>query len=209
MKVRARVHFGKTGDVRFLGHRDLIRVFERALRRTGLELRMSEGFHPKAKLSFPLALAVGIEGVQEVMEVEFDQPIQAERLLQILRRECPSGITVTHVTVQADGERKAQVAAIEYEIPVPEDRRLAVTAAINELWERSECTVRRPGRKTPVDVRADLDVLEITNGNLRIRQRVTSTASVRPREILSLLGIDDLEYQGGWLTRSVVELVCS
>jgi len=206
MKIRARICFRKTGDVRFIGHRDLVRAFERALRRSGLELRMSEGFHPKAKLSFPLALGVGIEGVQEVMEVEFDQEIVAEQLLDILRGECPPGIEITHVEVLPPGAKKAQVESIEYGLPVPQERQQAVVAAIDELWKQAECTVQRPGRKMPVDVRADLAALEITAGNLRIRQRITGTASVRPREILQLLGIADLESQGSWLTRTVVEL---
>ena len=209
MKVRARICFRKTGDVRFIGHRDLVRAFERALRRSGLELRMSEGFHPKAKLSFPLALGVGIEGAQEVMEVEFDQEIVAGQLLDILRGECPPGIEITHVEVLPPGVKKAQVESIEYELPVPQKRQPAVAAAIEDLWKQAECTVQRAGRKTPVDVRADLAALEITHGNLRIRQRITGTASVRPREILQLLGIADLEAQGSWLTRTVVELVDS
>ena len=209
MKVRARIYFRKLGDVRYIGHRDLVRAFERALRRSGLELRMSQGFHPKAKLSFPLALGVGIEGAQEVMEVEFDQEIVADQLLAILRNECPEGIEIAQVEVLPPGTKKAQVEAIEYELPVPPERQPAVQQAIDQLWKQAECTVNRPGRKNPVDVRADLAALDISNGNLRIRQRVTGTASVRPREILELLGIADLEAEGHRLTRTVVELVNS
>jgi radical SAM-linked protein len=209
MKVRVRIWFQKNGDVRFIGHRDLVRAFERALRRSGLELRMSEGFHPHAKLSFPLALGVGIEGVQEVMEVEFDEEIVADQLLGILRGECPPGVEITQVEVLPPGTKKAQVETIEYELPIPDDRHASVNAAIEQLWKQAECTVTRPGRKSPVDVRADLAALEITHGNLRIRQRITGTASVRPREILQILGIDDLEESGSWLTRTVVELANS
>ena len=209
MKCRARVFFQKMGELRFIGHRDLVRTFERALRRSGLDLRLSEGFHPKAKLSFPLALGVGIEGRQEVMEVEFDQPIAAAQLLETLRTQSPAGLEITHVEVLAPGTKKAQVAAIEYVLPVPDERLEAAQDAVRQFWDQPDCSVTRVGRKTPIDVRADLEVLEITDGHLRMRQKITSTASARPREILELLGIADLEYQGSWLARSVVELVNS
>ena len=78
MRHRARITFRKHGDLRFIGHRDLVRVFERMLRRTGVGLALSQGFHPKAKLSFPLALAVGIEGARELLEVEFSEPIDVD-----------------------------------------------------------------------------------------------------------------------------------
>ncbi|HEX3724775.1 MAG TPA: TIGR03936 family radical SAM-associated protein, partial [Pirellulales bacterium] len=62
VRQRVRIRFRKQGDLRLLGHRDLLRAWERLLRRTGLELRMSAGFHPRPKINFPSALAVGIAG---------------------------------------------------------------------------------------------------------------------------------------------------
>ena len=70
IRQRVRIHFQKVGDLRWISHRDLVRVFERIFRRAGLKLSMSEGFHPKARMSFPSALALGIAGQDEVMDVE-------------------------------------------------------------------------------------------------------------------------------------------
>ena len=70
VRLRVRIRFSKQGDLRFIGHRDLMRCFERLFRRAGLALSFSQGFHPKPRMTFPLALAVGIEGIDEVMEVE-------------------------------------------------------------------------------------------------------------------------------------------
>ena len=58
-------------------HRDLMRCFERLLRRAGVTLRMSQGFHPKPRMTFPSALAVGIEGTDEVMELELAESCTA------------------------------------------------------------------------------------------------------------------------------------
>ena len=66
IRVRVRMRFRKQDELRLISHHDLLRTFERWLRRAGLPLRRSEGFHPKPKLSFPLAMALGIAGLDEV-----------------------------------------------------------------------------------------------------------------------------------------------
>ena len=78
---RLRIRFRKEGDLRWISHRDLVRTVERLCRRAELALRMSEGFHPKPKMSFPSALALGIEGRGEVMELELVEPVEPQQLL--------------------------------------------------------------------------------------------------------------------------------
>ena len=60
VRHRVRIRFRKQDDLRWIGHRDLMRCCERWFRRAGVALRRSEGFHPKPRMSFPSALAVGI-----------------------------------------------------------------------------------------------------------------------------------------------------
>ena len=61
---RIRIRFTKKGDLRLLSHRDLVRAFERLFRRVGVELAMSQGFHPRPLMTFPDALALGIAGTR-------------------------------------------------------------------------------------------------------------------------------------------------
>ncbi|HBO42708.1 MAG TPA: hypothetical protein DD670_01970 [Planctomycetaceae bacterium] len=63
VRQRVRIRFSKQGDLRLIGHRDLVRVMERLFRRAELPLGMSQGFHPKPRMSFPTALALGIGGL--------------------------------------------------------------------------------------------------------------------------------------------------
>ena len=62
VRQRMRIRFTKQGDLRWLSHRDLMRTWERLFRRAGVPLGMTEGFHPKPRMNFPSALAVGIAG---------------------------------------------------------------------------------------------------------------------------------------------------
>ena len=84
-ETRLRIRFTKCGDVRWISHRDLARVWERLLRRAGLQLAFSQGFHPKPRISFPSALALGIEALDEVVELEVLGIVELEAIDQVLR----------------------------------------------------------------------------------------------------------------------------
>ncbi len=202
MRHRARITFRKFGDLRFIGHRDLVRVFERMLRRTGVGLALSQGFHPKAKLSFPLALAVGIEGAQESLEIEFSDPIDVDVITNLLISESPPGLTILEVRVPGENEKKPQPTSVEYRIPLAAKYHSVAQKAIDEFLGKCSVMIERPRRKKTIDARSDITELEISGGQLRFVQRLTRSAAVQPREILELLGLSHLEAEGNWITRS-------
>jgi radical SAM-linked protein len=70
--VRIRFRFSKLGKVRWTSHRDVARMWERALRRTQLPIAVTAGFTPRPKVSFGLALPTGHESVAEYLDVELD-----------------------------------------------------------------------------------------------------------------------------------------
>lgn len=204
MRHRARITFRKFGDLRFIGHRDLVRLFERMLRRSGVELALSQGFHPKAKISFPLALAVGIEGAKELVEVEFSQAVEVVDLEKRLRECCPPGLEVLSVVLLDQGTAKPQPLVIEYRIPVPAEHHAATEQAICRFMVEGPRPIYREGRKAAIDARADVDALELRDGELCIALRVTRQANAGPRDVLRLLQLEFLEQQGAHLVRSAI-----
>ena len=70
-RTRIRLRYSKAGRIRFTSHRDVARIWERSLRRTGLPVAQTEGFSPRAKLHFGLALATGYESDAEYLDVDF------------------------------------------------------------------------------------------------------------------------------------------
>ena len=122
IRQRIRIRFSKCGAVRFISHLDLMRAFERALRRAGLPLRMTEGFNPRPKMSFPLPLSVGIEGLDEVMEFELADWRPPAAIEESLRGQFPKGVALKSLALIAPAS-KARVAEIIYEVtPICEDR---------------------------------------------------------------------------------------
>ena len=97
-KTRLRIRFSKTGDLRWIGHLDLARLWERMLRRAGLKLAFSEGFHPKPKINFPSALALGIEGLNEVVELEIIGHVDLPQTQTDIASQMPAGMQLLSIS---------------------------------------------------------------------------------------------------------------
>jgi radical SAM-linked protein len=200
------MRFCKQGDLRLIGHRDLMRCLERLFRRAGLSLAMSQGFHPKPRMTFPSALAVGIEAVDEVLELELTKPCTAEELLPRLAAQAPPGLKLKSVEVLPEDAPKARARSFSYQVPIPTGRGDGLAEKIERLMASSSWPIRRPQRRTSVDLRPLLEELSLQAGVLRMRLGAGSGAAAGPRDVLSALGLCDLELEGVHLTRTAVEV---
>jgi radical SAM-linked protein len=206
IRHRVRIRFRKEGDLRWISHRDLVRTFERLLRRAEVPLSMSEGFHPKPRMTFPAALALGIAGAEEVLEFEVAQPVDESDLMVRLSGHCPPGLSITSLRLLASDERKARVERVTYSIPLPPERCPMIESAIALLPVAEPLIVHRDGRPRSVTLGEQPVLLQVVAGELRFRIAGEGPAIVRPRELLALLGLADLEHEGCVLTRTHVEL---
>jgi radical SAM-linked protein len=201
-----RLRFRKEGDLRFIGHRDLLRTLERLFRRAGLKLSHSEGFHPKPRMSFPLALAVGIVGANEVMELDLAEPCTAEQLLAAVEPHCPPGLSFLSAEAVLPGTAKPRVHRVVYEIPIPEEARARVQSTIESWLALDAHPIQRAAGTSPIDIRPLVEELDLARGVLRMMFRIPRQAGIRPRDLLEALHLADLESQGCVLVRTHVEL---
>jgi radical SAM-linked protein len=92
--MRVRLRFTKLGRIRFTSHRDVARLWERALRRAGLPVARTEGFSPRPKVHFGLALSTGHESLGEYLDVDLREPVDPEPLPERLTPLLPPGLDV-------------------------------------------------------------------------------------------------------------------
>jgi len=208
---RIRVRFQKRGELKAISHLDLMRSFERALRRTGMPLRMSEGFNPRPRISFPTPLGVGMEGLNEVMEFELADWVYPPEVERRLREQLPNGLELLSVSV-ADPGKSAQGKEATYEIaPAPElakDPRLS-EGSLKALLAREDIPVKRirKGREKSVNVRPFVLDLTRRGEKVALRVKADSKGSTRPEEILGALGFDDAVCRASFaVARTHVEL---
>ncbi len=136
--VRHRVTFKKTGDARFLSHRNTMDAFERAIRASGLPARYSEGFNPHMKLSMGPALPLGLESRHEVFDVDGRAPFGTDAA-RVISEKLPPGLAVTDVRELAAADRSDRQRLARGGPRAPRDR------------ARRE----RAGRRRPADLRGE------------------------------------------------------
>ncbi|MEN6458719.1 MAG: TIGR03936 family radical SAM-associated protein [Thermoguttaceae bacterium] len=206
VRLRVRIRFAKQGDLRLIGHRDLMRCLERLFRRAELALSFSEGFHPKPRMTFPSALAVGIEGVDEVMEVELAQPATAEELMRRLAPQAPPGLTFHSAEVLPEGAKKVRLRSASYEASIPASEQAGLGERIERLLASSSCPIERARGHRPIDLRPFILELTWQEGVLAMRLRLDGDTSAGVRDVLGALGLADIEQHGARLRRTVLEI---
>lgn len=206
VRQRVRIRFRKQGDLRLISHKDLLRAMERLFRRAGLSLSMSEGFHPKPRMSFPSALAVGIAGEDEVMELELSTETTSDELRAVLEPHLPPGMTIKHVEIMPEGAKKAAVNRVTFEVRLPAECLEEAAAGISKLLAAETSIVEREAGKGPIDLRPYIEELALAGDMLRMQLKVTPLGSARPREVLGALGLAHVEGLGFEMARTVVEL---
>ena len=115
--MRVRVRFTKSGVMRFVGHLDLMRYFQKAIRRAELPIRYSEGFSPHQILSFASPLSVGLTSDGEYMEMELtDDGYRMSDVVEKLGSQMADGITIVsaHILPQNAKNAMASLAAARY-----------------------------------------------------------------------------------------------
>jgi radical SAM-linked protein len=107
--ARLRFRFSKTGSLALLSHLDLVRLIERALRRSGLPVSFTGGFHPLPRVQFALALPLGAEADGEWMDIEFTRGLDPAEACQRLQAQLPEGFALLQVEeVEAHGPSLSQ-----------------------------------------------------------------------------------------------------
>ncbi len=185
-----RVRFTKRGRLRFLSHHDLQRLFERALRRTELPLRFSEGFNPHPLIAFPTALGLGIESDDEIVEFELSSWFAPKAIQERLGAQMPEGCAVTSVDVFLRKDRSF-IDYVEYEAVSP-GQTGGLRAKINEFIAKKECVVERKSDKgvRDIEVRQYVMALDVEGEKVLMRIRVTDSGTAKPDEVLRAVGIE-------------------
>jgi radical SAM-linked protein len=207
LRVRYRVRFAKVDLLRWTSHRDLARLWERLVRRAALKLSMTEGFHPKPRIGFPSALALGVEGLDEVVELELAEELSPHELLARLRADKQPGLTIDRVSRLPDGFGKAQLRQSEYAVTIiaAADRQ-QTQQAIETLLGQETVHFERKHKTISADVQSQIVHLALGPHELQLTLASIDSASLRPGDVLDLLGIGDWIQQGAKITRTRVVL---
>ncbi|MCL1964074.1 MAG: TIGR03936 family radical SAM-associated protein [Firmicutes bacterium] len=194
--MRMIVAFEKTERVRHIGHLDLLRAMQRALRRSGLPLRYSQGFNPHGMLSFASPLPVGVSGAEELMDAALEADVPEEKFRERLAPAMPYSLPMLRCRAVSDAHPKLmarlQTASYTAALPVSSGSE-AMAASIPGLLERDVIwAVRRTksGEKS-CDIRPMLHALDAAVGEEAVvfacRVSLTERETLKPTLLLETL----------------------
>lgn len=196
--LRLRITFASDDSVKYVGHLDMARTWERAIRRAALPLAYTQGFNPQPRIQFAAALPVGFTADADVIDVYLNEVLPPDEVLSRLAAALPPGIHLLSAGAVAREvpSLQSQLAAARYQVEVetgePDEvfrERLAAFLAREEAWRD-----RRRGKET---VRYDLRPLVLSldyagpcpgGQSFRTTMRSEAGATGRPDELLAELG---------------------
>ena len=198
---RLRVQFAKTDSMALLSHLDLMRMLERALRRSALPISFTGGFHPLPRIQIALALPLGAEAHSEWMDLEFTEHLSPDHLCTVLQPLLPAGITLLSASEVPVGSRSlsqeitAAVWCFDLHLADQGSERdsldwdaavASITAAQQLIWHDTD----KKGRPRQRDCRPSLRRLELLSGSSLKRRRLCLETevdemgrSIRPTQI--------------------------
>ena len=192
--MRIRVTFSKTEAMRFTGHLDLHRAWERTFRRAQLPLAYSQGFHPQPRLNLASALPLGLTSQCELLDAWLETPQPLDQVFACLAKATPPGICVDCIDEVPESlpALQTQVTAVDYTVTLLE--------SINDLPARVQAlaasqSLPRQRRGKDYDLRPLIELIMLLDPDLqeqprfKLRLSAREAATGRPEEVLAVLGI--------------------
>lgn len=193
--MRMLILFQKGERLRHMGHLDLQRTMQRALRRSGLPIRYSQGFHPHVLVSFASALSMGVPSVAEVMDVPMAEAISSADCLERLNAALPEALQAHRAAMVKDEYPKLMgiLKQAAYAVELSGENAADWQRAIDVFLAREETMAMRKSKRAEklVNIRPmvhELDCEEAKDGvSLQMRLSLEETATLKPEVLLQAL----------------------
>lgn len=176
-----RLKFCKVGKICFIGHLDLMRLFQRALKRANLPISYSNGFNPHQIMSFAIPLPLGMESIAEYLDIQLQEDLEQNHIKNCLNNVMPDGIEILSVRKLNEDDKKcaAIIGASEYEITL--DRKLNnLKEIIFNIMLKEEIFVNKTvkNKEKSVDIRSDIyNIKDISDDKISKINVILSTGS--------------------------------
>lgn len=191
--------FEKGARLRHIGHLDIQRAMQRALRRSGLPVSYSKGFNPHILLTFASALATGAMGEKEILDVSLDAPVEADAFMTAMNAALPPDMQLSFAKPLEDRHPAlmAMVRAADYELTLQdEDAARTLAQAVPGFLQQESITALRKSKSgtKECDIRPMIHDLRMAGNILIARLTLTEAATCKPDMLLTALaafaGID-------------------
>ncbi len=197
-KIKIRIKFKKYGDMKFIGHLDVMRYFQKLLRRAQIDCAYSEGFNPHQIMSFANPLGVGIESEGEYMDLTLDSITDCEDIRNRLNAQNVKGFEISKVIILPEGSGKAMatIDGADYKVVFHEPHKVSFSDEDCQSFmsrEKIEITKKtKKGEKT-IDLKEGIHDLRLEEDkSVFMKVAAGSRLNIRPEQVMGAF----FEYKG-------------
>lgn len=194
--MKVRIKFAKEGALKFIGHLDIMRYFQKAFRRSGLDIQYSQGFSPHPLLSFAAPLGLGLTSEGEYMDVVLGECPKSREIVERLNDQMVDGMRVLNAVALADDEKNAMslVAAADYRMTIKRGKPdFSLEEAACDLLSQKQILVMKKTKKSlkETDIRPMIHGLKVREEDgravLYMRLAAGSAANLKPEQVAAAL----------------------
>ena len=188
-----RIKFEKTGAMKFIGHLDLLKMFQRAVKRSVLPVAYSQGFNPHQIMSFALPLSVGVESIGEIVEIEFTENLECANAAERLNAAMPDGLKIVNIRRLEAGEKNAaaSLCTASYKLVFSESVcKSKLKDVINEILTERQIIITKKGKKgdKQIDIRPMIFELKSLEGlGITTKLATGSSANLKAEVIAEII----------------------
>jgi len=183
MQYWYRLNYSKRGKAAFLSHLDTIRIFERSMRRSGLDIGFTSGFNPRIRFSAPSALPVGLAVRNEALAVSLNSEHALEEVAGAVNRQLPEGFRIEGVDRVREVTGPPEELVFEIRHGGPGESALRAV----EAWrsrDRIEVSRMRDGGTVVIDIKPYLGAISVNEEEIVVRIRTVNGALPRMSDLL-------------------------
>lgn len=189
--LKVRVKFAKSGAMKFIGHLDIMRYFQKAIRRAGIPIAFSGGFSPHMIMSFAAPLGVGVTSSGEYFDMELTEEMSSAEMTKRLNDTMAEGMKVISVRQIPDGKASAcmaLVAAADYTVTFREGKEPAVEwkNRLQDFFNQESIVIMRKTKRSEqeTDIKPWIYHLELSGDQIRMQLSQGSVHNLKPELVM-------------------------
>lgn len=193
--MKVRVKFAKTGAMKFIGHLDIMRYFQKAIRRSNIDIAYSEGYSPHMIMSFAAPLGVGVTSDGEYFDMELktaDSSKEMEERMNDAMAEGMSIVSIRQIPEEKASNAMALVSAADYLVAFREGKELPEgwKEGITDFLAQDQILCMKPtkkGEKKEVDIRPWIYQMEVRENSVFLQLSSGSVRNLKPEMVMEAL----------------------
>jgi len=212
--MKIRIKFSKTGSLKYIGHLDVMRYFQKLMRRGDIPICYSEGFSPHQIMSFAMPLGIGDESIAEYVDIEIFEKIATKEAIDKINAVSVPEIQIVDFREIPDGKKynaMSSITAASYEVKLRDDVDIDfdILTAFLEMMKQDEITVTKQSKKSEstLDIKPYIYEYSVNGDTINMLLSCGSVMNIKPELVIkAVFDNKNTEFDEYYITQLRTEM---